>query len=198
MTRGDWLSCTNPDVMLYSKEVPVSPRQLRLFAAACCRRLLRLGFPIEREVLILERAADGQASAAELAEVAACGQVKYEEGLDTNGGRGPLLRLHGAGGCRFRPRRQPLRRRGGRLRVCLGGHPVPARAGPHPRAAAPPRCPRRATARTCLRYPGRPGPRPARRRGRAGLASRTAAISAPCCVTFSAIPSVPSASSHPG
>src|SRR5438093_234023 len=86
MTRVDWLNCSNPDEMLYSKEVAVSPRKQRLFAAACCRRLLRLGFPIEREVRILERFADGEASPEEREQVAACGQVKYEEGLDTKAG----------------------------------------------------------------------------------------------------------------
>src|SRR6266567_211137 len=86
ITRADWLICSNPDEMLYSKEIAVSPRKQRLFAAACCRRLLRLGFPIEREVRILERFAEGEASDEERAQVAACGQVKHEESLDTNEG----------------------------------------------------------------------------------------------------------------
>src|SRR3954453_5055954 len=86
MTRVDWLICSNPDEILYSEDIAVSPRKQRLFVAACCRRLLRLGFPIEREVRILERFAQGKASTEEGAQVAACGQVKHEEGLDTNAG----------------------------------------------------------------------------------------------------------------
>ncbi len=86
MTRTEWLACTNPNEMLYDRDVVVSARKLRLFAAGCCRRLMRLGFPIRREVEVLERFADGLAGAAELAEVASCGRVKYDEGLDNNEG----------------------------------------------------------------------------------------------------------------
>jgi hypothetical protein len=86
MTTAEWLSSSNPNEMLYHRQIVVGPRKMRLFAAACCRRLQLLGFPLGREIVVLERAADGETTPGELAGVAACGEVKYNEGLDTNEG----------------------------------------------------------------------------------------------------------------
>jgi hypothetical protein len=62
VTEQEWQACTNPQKMLESLGLKASDRQLRLFAAACCRRswgqlteeTLRLG------IETAERFADGQ------------------------------------------------------------------------------------------------------------------------------------------
>jgi hypothetical protein len=41
MAEADWLACTSPVPMLYSLRDMASERKLRLFAVACCRRMLR-------------------------------------------------------------------------------------------------------------------------------------------------------------
>ena len=41
MIETEWLTCSNPDQMLYLLKNEASERKLRLFAAACCRRIWR-------------------------------------------------------------------------------------------------------------------------------------------------------------
>ena len=70
MTEADWLSCNDPIVMLdwLRSRGDVSRRKLRLFAAACCRRVWNL-IPDECDravVEVIERVADGLATEAEL------------------------------------------------------------------------------------------------------------------------------------
>jgi hypothetical protein len=81
-----WREATHPDEMLRFCGAKAGLRKLRLFAAACCRRLKRLRFPIEPEVQVLERYADGQASDEELDRVEACGDGAWEDSLDNNEG----------------------------------------------------------------------------------------------------------------
>ncbi len=86
MKERAWREATGPGEMLRFCAAQAGPRKLRLFAAACCRRLKRLRFPIEPEVQVLERYADGQATEEELARVEECGRWSWEDGLESNEG----------------------------------------------------------------------------------------------------------------
>jgi hypothetical protein len=68
MTEREWLECKEPERMLKSLRGAVSERKLRLFAAACCRRVWHL-LREERSrqaVEVAERHADGRADDREL------------------------------------------------------------------------------------------------------------------------------------
>lgn len=67
MPEADWLRCVEPQAMLLEIAPRLSDRQLRLFAAACCRRVWQL-LPegSRRTVELAERYADGLADAYEL------------------------------------------------------------------------------------------------------------------------------------
>jgi hypothetical protein len=68
MNEAEWRTCTDPDRMLRRLRGRASPRKLRLFAAACCRRAWHL-LPYKRSrkaVETIERYADGAAEAKEL------------------------------------------------------------------------------------------------------------------------------------
>jgi hypothetical protein len=68
MTEQEWLGCADPTPMLDFLRVGAAERKLRLFAAACCRRVWhRLADePSRRAVLVAERHADGHAGPDEL------------------------------------------------------------------------------------------------------------------------------------
>jgi hypothetical protein len=69
MEKQEWLECTDPASMLNFLEGQASNRKLRLFAVACCRRLMPLlTDPQSRTAVeIAEKYADGLASPEELA-----------------------------------------------------------------------------------------------------------------------------------
>jgi hypothetical protein len=65
MTTGvEWLACTDPHLLLEGVHGRVSDRKLRLFAAACCRRVWGLlpSGRSRRAVEVCERHADGEAA----------------------------------------------------------------------------------------------------------------------------------------
>jgi hypothetical protein len=69
MTEEQWLCCTKPAMMLelLSESTIAVERKLRLFAAACCRRVWHLLDATARTLVeISERLADGEANQAEL------------------------------------------------------------------------------------------------------------------------------------
>jgi hypothetical protein len=71
LTRGEWITCTNPAAMLRQLRDHglITERKAQLFGAACCRRLWEL-LPGEarRAVEVVERHADGLASREDLRE----------------------------------------------------------------------------------------------------------------------------------
>lgn len=67
MTESDWLTCTDPMLMLQHVWQTVSDRKVLLFASACCRRNWHLLDKICRNVVeIVDLFADGDASEQEL------------------------------------------------------------------------------------------------------------------------------------
>jgi hypothetical protein len=68
MTEAEWLACEKPEPMLIYFERRFSTRKLRLFAVACCRRVLPLA-PTSRNrdgLEVAERFADGMAGETDL------------------------------------------------------------------------------------------------------------------------------------
>ena len=75
MNEEQWLSGADPTLMLdhLRESVGASDRKLRLFAVACCRRLLHLRWPdaVQEALEVAERFVDGQATAEDLRRAAA-------------------------------------------------------------------------------------------------------------------------------
>ena len=100
MTEPEWLGCTNPEPMLELLRGRVSDRELRFFAAACCRRIwpLLTDKRSRRAVEAVEAFADGLAArgALEAARKAATqGAGCRPRKLGGTAGRSGCLRGHG-------------------------------------------------------------------------------------------------------
>jgi hypothetical protein len=91
MTETEWNTCTDPDVMLEFLQNRASERKLRLFGAACCRRVWRLMTDRRhrRAVEAAERLADGRITEEQFKEIhqpvmamwatlPSCQEVKWE------------------------------------------------------------------------------------------------------------------------
>ena len=77
MTPSEWQSSNDPDRMLRFLRGTLSPRKLRLYAAACCRRLWdSLPAPSRRAVEAVERRADGRAPWLELQAALAAAEAE--------------------------------------------------------------------------------------------------------------------------
>ena len=67
MTEEQWLTCTDPTLMLEFLQGKVSDRKLRLFAGACCRGLLGANNEYARQAVeVVELFADGHSNKAAL------------------------------------------------------------------------------------------------------------------------------------
>jgi hypothetical protein len=64
MTESEWLSATDPELMLAFLEDRAGGRKLRLFSCACCRRIWHLlsDARVRGAVEVAERFADGLAT----------------------------------------------------------------------------------------------------------------------------------------
>jgi hypothetical protein len=82
MTESEWLSCQDPEKMLEFLRGRATDRKLRLFAAACCRRVWHLLSEggSRNAVEAAERYAEGLASDAELAAAAEAAAAELEAG----------------------------------------------------------------------------------------------------------------------
>jgi len=83
-----WLACAEPSVMLETLRDRATPRKLRLFQVACCRRIWRyITYPISRSYIqLVERAADVAVSEQELLA------LPYDRLTDDCGARNPAVR----------------------------------------------------------------------------------------------------------
>jgi hypothetical protein len=81
MTEAEWLGCTDPEAMLEVLQGRVSERKQRLFACACCRRILHLLHDdrVRPSIEVIERYADGSANEARPTSARGVAQEALEE-----------------------------------------------------------------------------------------------------------------------
>src|SRR5262245_36144125 len=81
MTEAEWLTCTNPDTMLYFLQTSAGERKMRLFAAACCRRIWHLMTDerSRRLVEVAERHIEDQASNDEWREASTAAREAWSD-----------------------------------------------------------------------------------------------------------------------
>jgi hypothetical protein len=84
MTEKGWQNCTDPRRMLEFLQGKASERKLRLFAVACCRRVLHLmlaskAYQIGEAIEVAERSTDGVAESDRLAYFRDIIPFDYEE-----------------------------------------------------------------------------------------------------------------------
>src|SRR5262249_41120562 len=80
MTEAQWLACTDPSPMLNFLRNKTSDRKFRLFAVACCCRILRL-LTDQRSinaVLVADRYVEGEVTLKELKEATVAARRAYE------------------------------------------------------------------------------------------------------------------------
>lgn len=83
MTESEWLTCTDPFDMVQLPEAHSSERKLRLFVIACCRRIWHLlSKQHGKAVEIAERFAEGEVSAAELAQTLARANTRHNKAIN--------------------------------------------------------------------------------------------------------------------
>jgi hypothetical protein len=92
MTESEWLTSADPDAMLKAVGRRLSARKKRLFACACCRRILHL-IPDARarEALeVSERFADSAATRTQLAAACSMAWEAYEEAMSAEAPEEPF------------------------------------------------------------------------------------------------------------
>ncbi len=87
LTEADWLTCTDPDVLLRSLRRLLDDRKLRLLAAACCRRVWHLMTDerSRRMVEVFERHTEGRATDEEWARAGAAARAAWQETSNPSG-----------------------------------------------------------------------------------------------------------------
>ena len=86
MTEAEWLACARPKPMLVFLQDQVRSRKLRLFACACCRRLvmpLATDIQLTESLLTAEWFADGEATQDDLEQARETAR-KMDQGGDDN------------------------------------------------------------------------------------------------------------------
>jgi len=92
MTEAEWLACTNPLAMLRFLGDRASPRKLRLFACACCRRVWELlsHSSSRYAVELAERSADEPVDERELDMASGDAEAAFEDTFTDDDGM-PVL-----------------------------------------------------------------------------------------------------------
>jgi hypothetical protein len=131
MTEGEWLACTDPQMMLEHLRAEASDRKHRLFACACCRRIWELlQGEGRRAVAAAEGHADGLVAADERGEAGTAARRPVDDFYEAAnlGGHGVVLTgglaaAEAAGACCTAPAALSCER-AARLAALAFGHPA--------------------------------------------------------------------------